>query len=90
MIMYTDYVIVCSCGYNRFCLAAVVAIVHRRVCRSCPFQSDVLFHNNYFFAHFLDSDNLTKETTTCRNDITTLASYDRHGSDSILSPQCNS
>ena len=26
----------------------------------------------------------------CRNDITTLASYDRHGSDSILSPQCNS
>ena len=25
-----------------------------------------------------------------RNDITTLASYDRHGSESILSPQCNS
>ena len=25
-----------------------------------------------------------------RNDITTLASYDQHGSDSILSPQCNS
>ena len=25
-----------------------------------------------------------------RNDITTLASYDRHNSDSILSPQCNS
>ena len=25
-----------------------------------------------------------------RNDITTLASYDRRGSDSILSPQCNS
>ena len=25
-----------------------------------------------------------------RNDITTLAFYDRHGSDSILSPQCNS
>ena len=25
-----------------------------------------------------------------RNDITTLASYDRHGSDSILSLQCNS
>ena len=24
-----------------------------------------------------------------RNDITTLAFYDRHGSDSILSPQCN-
>ena len=25
-----------------------------------------------------------------RNYITTLAFYDRHGSDSILSPQCNS
>ena len=29
-------------------------------------------------------------TLQYRNDITTLASYDRHGSDSILSPQCNS
>ena len=25
-----------------------------------------------------------------RNDITNLTSYDRHGSDLILSPQCNS
>ena len=33
-----------------------------------------------------------KNSISCpdtRNDITTLAFYDRHGSDSILSPQCN-
>ena len=33
---------------------------------------------------------MSRGTATSRNDITTLASYDRHGSDSILSPQCNS
>ena len=29
-------------------------------------------------------------TLKTRNDITALAFYDQHGSDTILSPQCNS
>ena len=34
--------------------------------------------------------NLACSIMDSRNDITTLAFYDRHGSDSILSLQCNS
>ena len=45
---------------------------------------------DHCLSFYFEFEDIWSGMVITRNDITTLASCDRHGSDSILSPQCNS